>query len=198
MTSEQRSGRHHGVLTRWNDDRGFGFIEPAGDGSRVFVHVSAFPSGRRPVDGCEVTYVVIRDERNRPSAEKVRYRGRAPATTSGAMGVVTASALAALFLVVVVGLVAIGDLPVVVLIASGTFSVVSFGLYGADKSSARRGRRRVAESTLHTIALIGGWPGALVAQQVFRHKTIKQPFRSIFWSTVVANGAAIAWAAFFR
>ncbi len=190
--------REQGVLTRWNDDRGFGFIEPVGGGSRVFVHVSAFPSGRRPADGREVSYVVVRDERNRPSAERVRYRGRAPVRTSGSMGVVAATALAMLFLGAVSVLVATGELPLVVLVAYGVLGAVAFGLYGADKSSARRGRRRVAESTLHTIALIGGWPGALVAQQVFHHKTIKQPFRTIFWLTALANVTAIAWAAFLR
>ena len=64
---------------------------------------------------------------------------------------------------------------------------------GADKAAARQGRWRTPESTLHTLALVGGWPGALVAQRVFRHKTTKQPFRTIFWFTVVANCAALAW-----
>jgi len=34
---------------------------------------------------------------------------------------------------------------------------------------------------------MGGWPGALVAQQKLRHKTKKQPFRTVFWATVVMN-----------
>ena len=41
--------------------------------------------------------------------------------------------------------------------------------------------------------LVGGWPGALVARRVFRHKTTKQPFRTIFWVTVIANCVALAW-----
>ncbi|WP_372017085.1 cold shock domain-containing protein [Pseudoxanthomonas sp. 10H] len=41
--------RTHGVLAKWNDDRGFGFIAPAGGGAEIFVHVSAFPrDGSRP------------------------------------------------------------------------------------------------------------------------------------------------------
>lgn len=69
-------------------------------------------------------------------------------------------------------------------------SVASFVLYGVDKRAAAAGRRRVPEATLHLVALLGGWPGAVVAQTVFRHKTRKASFRSRFWATVIANIAA--------
>jgi uncharacterized membrane protein YsdA (DUF1294 family) len=72
-------------------------------------------------------------------------------------------------------------------------SVVTFVAYGLDKSAAEKGRWRTPESTLHLLSLAGGWPGALVGQRVFRHKTRKQPFRAIFWATVIANVTALAW-----
>lgn len=72
-------------------------------------------------------------------------------------------------------------------------SVVLFALYGVDKAAARKGSWRTPENTLHLLALLGGWPGALVAMRVFRHKTKKQPFRTVFWCTVVVNGVALAW-----
>lgn len=66
MVQQDRAGtRRQGVVTRWNDQKGFGFIEPAAVGRRVFVHVSAGPRGQRPVDGGAVTYVEVRDERGR-------------------------------------------------------------------------------------------------------------------------------------
>jgi cold shock CspA family protein len=38
-----------GTLTRWNDERGFGFITPRRGGQDIVVHISAFPKdGRRP------------------------------------------------------------------------------------------------------------------------------------------------------
>ncbi len=45
---------------------------------------------------------------------------------------------------------------------------VAFAAYWLDKFAARTGRWRTAERTLHLFGLVGGWPGALVAQRVFR------------------------------
>ncbi|MGB8020421.1 MAG: cold shock and DUF1294 domain-containing protein [Candidatus Nanopelagicales bacterium] len=192
MPSDDSVGRQQGVLVDWNDDRGFGFITPSAGGSRVFVHVSAFPRGQRPVRGCEVTYVELRDERNRARASEVRYPAAAPASRASASGVPLALAAATLFFTLLVGLVVLDELPVMLLAAYGLFSGVAFLLYSADKSAAEQGRWRTSESTLHTVDLVGGWPGALVARRVFRHKTIKQPFRTIFWVTVIANCLALA------
>ncbi len=91
------------------------------------------------------------------------------------------------------GLLVLDGLPVTLLAADGLLSGVAFLMYGADKSAAEQGRWRTSESTLHMIALIGGWPGALVARKVFRHKMTKQPFRTDFWFTVIANCVALAW-----
>ncbi len=73
------------------------------------------------------------------------------------------------------------------------FSLVCFTLYGLDKSAARRKRWRIKEKTLHLWALLGGWPGALLAQGYFRHKTQKRSFRLAFWFTVILN-FVILWA----
>ena len=73
-------------------------------------------------------------------------------------------------------------------------SVVCFVLYGVDKAAARAGRDRLPESVLLSLGFIGGWPGALVAQQLFRHKTSKRTFRVRFWLSVAVNAAVFAWA----
>ena len=70
-------------------------------------------------------------------------------------------------------------------------SLFTFIVYALDKSAAKAGRWRTPEKTLHILALIGGWPGALLAQQKLRHKSQKQPFRIIFWFTVAMNLAVL-------
>jgi uncharacterized membrane protein YsdA (DUF1294 family) len=70
-------------------------------------------------------------------------------------------------------------------------SVASLLAYNADKSAAQSGRWRVKESTLHMLALLGGWPGAFVAQRVFRHKSRKPSFQVGFMITVMLNCALL-------
>ncbi|HPW85528.1 MAG TPA: DUF1294 domain-containing protein [Rhodoferax sp.] len=74
-----------------------------------------------------------------------------------------------------------------------TASVITFLVYAIDKSAARQRTWRTPERTLHLLALAGGWPGALLAQQLLRHKTAKLPFRITFWITVVLNVAGFLW-----
>lgn len=71
--------------------------------------------------------------------------------------------------------------------------VVTFFVYAKDKRAAINGNWRVPEKTLHIFSVAGGWLGALIAQDKLRHKTQKQPFRAIYWLTVVINVAAFVW-----
>ncbi len=68
-------------------------------------------------------------------------------------------------------------------------SLLTFVLYWRDKHSALKDRWRTPETTLHFFELAGGWPGALVAQQVFRHKTRKLSYQLAFWLIVVLHQA---------
>ncbi len=72
-------------------------------------------------------------------------------------------------------------------------SALCFAFYAIDKSAARAGRERVSESMLLSLGVVGGWPGAIVAQQLLRHKTAKRTFRIRFWLSVVANVAIFFW-----
>jgi len=75
------------------------------------------------------------------------------------------------------------------------WSVITVAVYTADKSRASRNNgNRVAENALLALGFVGGWPGALLAQQVFRHKTRKVSFQVKFWCSVIAS-MALEWAA---
>ncbi len=76
-------------------------------------------------------------------------------------------------------------------------NVTTLGAYAYDKAIAgREGLVRVPESVLHLLALLGGSPAGLVAQQTLRHKTAKASFQRVFWAIFVVQVAAIAWWAF--
>lgn len=70
-------------------------------------------------------------------------------------------------------------------------SVVTFVAYGWDKLRARRGGWRVAEQTLHLLELLGGWPGALAGQSLFKHKRAKRSYMRWFWVIVALH--VIGW-----
>lgn len=187
--------RFEGTLTTWHDDRGFGFIEPTQGGQEIFVHIKAFPAGTgRPQVGQVLSFEVAQGPYGKKRAQAVQYpvrarsasraRPEAPAPWS------LARALAIPAFVVLAYLVARrwGLMPHVLPFYAAA-SAVTFFAYAFDKSAARQNRWRTQENTLHALALVGGWPGALVAQQFLRHKTSKTSFVAMFWVTVIANVA---------
>ena len=76
-----------------------------------------------------------------------------------------------MFFVLLMGLLLLDEVPPLLVAAYGVLSGVSILMYRADKLAAQRGGWRTSELSLHLVALLGGWPGAMVARQVFRHKT---------------------------
>jgi uncharacterized membrane protein YsdA (DUF1294 family) len=104
-----------------------------------------------------------------------------------------AIAIGTLFLAGIFALVERDMFPLGILVLYLAASVMTAVVYRMDKSAAQSGGWRTAESTLHILALIGGWPGALIAQSVFRHKSRKTSFRAGFMFTVLLNCAALLW-----
>ena len=186
--------RYVGRITDWNDAKGFGFVTPNGGGDRAFVHIKAFERpGRRPASGDLISYAVRRDAQGRLNAAAVRFayaRLRHELATSSAPPRPVISIV--VFAVLMVAAV-LAKLPLAVVAYYLVMSCVAFVAYGVDKWAARNGRWRTPEASLHAIALFGGWPGALLAQGVLRHKSRKAEFLVVFWITVVANCAVLAW-----
>lgn len=188
--------RFEGTLTSWNDERGFGRIESTQGGEPIFVHVSAWPRGSgRPQLSQAVTFEVELGPKGKRArnVQLVRVRRGAKPSERAApaqWGTATLFAIPA-FLVVYVVLAVVWKVPVWVAGLYLLLSAATFIAYAADKAAAASGSWRTPESTLHTLAVAGGWPGALLAQQFLRHKSTKQEFRQAFWATVLLNVAGL-------
>jgi uncharacterized membrane protein YsdA (DUF1294 family)/cold shock CspA family protein len=186
--------RHVGRIAEWNDGKGYGFVTPNGGGERAFVHVKAFGKpGQRRLDGDLISCEPVADVRRRLNAMRIRYviaratppvrkKDRLPRRAVGVL-VLLAIAIAAF----------VGKLPSIVPAIYAGMSLITFFAYGLDKSAARTNRWRIQESTLHVLELLCGWPGALIAQGSFRHKTRKVDFQVVFWLLVMANLGVLAW-----
>ena len=188
--------RFEGTLKTWNDERGFGFLEPLRGGEDIFVHVKELRARTgRPQVGQLMSFEVElgpHGKKRAKNVEPIRSTRTSPARGRQSPAEWGTATLFAIPLFLVLYLVAsfLWKPPLVVAIAYAGLSLVTFFAYAMDKSAARRNAWRTPESTLHLLALAGGWPGALLAQQLLRHKSTKAEFRSVFWGTVVVNAAA--------
>ena len=185
--------RTQGKITHWNQEKGYGFITPSAGAKRVFVHISAFRGrGNQPEVDQLVEFSLSTDQKGRPCAVGVTEAGAGRGQT-GRKGRLTYVAGAAGFLVIVVGLVLFGVMRIEVLFLYLIASMLTYLVYYSDKTAAQKGSWRTQESTLHALSLIGGWPGALIAQETLRHKSRKTSFRLGFWLTVILNCGLFAW-----
>lgn len=184
-----------GKLVSWNDEKGFGFIAPYPDGKQIFIHIKAFiNSNKRPVINQFVNYTVSADAQGRPCATNAILAGdRFSVKPKRKKGLFLSYVVAAAFLLVVGISVLTENVPPHVFILYIVVSLITFVVYAWDKSAAERGTQRTPENTLHLLSLVGGWPGALIAQESLRHKTKKKSFRSVYWVTVLLNICAFIW-----
>lgn len=212
-----RDMRHGGTLSQWNDERGFGWIEADGGGERLFVHISAFeprPSAeQRPRPGLRLEFAVGM-EQGRKRALRVAWRATSPAAAvpkAAPRSTRPASRSDArapqgwhassrfsygvllLWLILMLTAAVIWSVPRFIWLVYAGLSVLTFMAYWQDKWSAQKGQWRTPEKTLQTMALAGGWPGALLAQQWLRHKSSKTRFQQEFWLMVLINVAAVLW-----
>lgn len=185
-----------GTIKQWNDERGFGFIEAAGQPG-IFVHIKAFNSrSRRPAVGDVVVFAVELDDRGKKRARDVEYPQKAkPAVASGdhpaRWGTATLLAVPG-FIVFYIVLDIIWKVPRFMPLVYVVSCTIAATFYVADKFAAIKGGWRVPEKTLHMLGLAGGWPAAMVVQQFLRHKTVKAEFRATFWGTVILNCILLA------
>ena len=189
--------KFQGKLSNWNDDKGFGFVEPNGGGERAFVHIKAFnPRTRRPINGDVIIYDLLQDKDKRYRAENIRFARDSRQKNKPQASKKNRSFGGVLILLFSIGLVIsvlTGKLPLAIPLVYLVMSVITFIAYAIDKSAAENGRWRTQENTLHLLALVGGWPGAILGQMLLRHKSKKKAFRMVFWLTVILSVAGLFW-----
>lgn len=182
--------RIKGKLKSWNDDRGFGFIDPIEGGQPVFVHIKAFPRrGYRPqVDQLVWFEIGVGPEgkKRATNVEFVRRINEVRLERPPRRGEATLIAIP-IFIALYIVIEFMWQPSLILAAIYIVVSTVTFFVYANDKAAAQRGARRTPEATLHLLAVLGGWPGALLAQQSLRHKSIKSEFRVNFWATVFLN-----------
>lgn len=186
-----------GILVQWNDKRGFGFLEPIQGGQQIFAHIKSFNTNNRPKINQRYVFKIETNNQGKKQALNIRSYQSAKQNPSNRINKFnnnspaqwgTASLFAIpLFMVVYVLCAVLFKVPRYTFAIYIISSFILFFMYAIDKSAAGANQRRIPESNLHTIALLSGWPGALIAQQVLRHKSVKTEFRQVFWATVVLN-----------
>jgi uncharacterized membrane protein YsdA (DUF1294 family)/cold shock CspA family protein len=167
-------------IVEWDDLKGFGFLQ-VGD-KRLFLHRREFAERhKRPAVGDVIRFTVGVDAKGRACAKNAVH------VNDG--GRITLLAIA--------GLVCLLVLPAIALLRHGAdfrwvgpyalvIGAVSYGSYALDKRRARAKEWRIPEVRLHITELLGGWPGAFIAQRRLRHKISKLRYQSVFWLIVLA------------
>lgn len=178
-----------GRIVEWSAEKSYGFVRTGR--MRVFLHSRDFAEKRKsPAVGDRVRFVMGTDSKGRACATRAAHLGN-----GGELTLNQCLALAGLLgLPVLAGLQLAPLLPVpswALPVYAIAISLTAFAAYGWDKHRARNQGWRVAESSLHFLELLGGWPGAFLAQRAFRHKVSKRWFQCLFW-LIVAGYQCVA------
>ena len=186
--------RLKGKVIKWQNDKGFGFIEPSNGMPDLFLHESCLLNqSRRPVVGDEVSFEITTNPEGKQRAERILFRGERDPKKLDKFFDVFYSSLSCAFLICIGVLVFFEKLDPIILVLYLSVSLITFLLYRHDKIKAKNHEWRTPEKKLHLFSLIGGWPGALIAQRRLHHKSRKQSFRVVFFLTVIVNISAISF-----
>ncbi|WP_198332471.1 DUF1294 domain-containing protein [Psychrobacter aquimaris] len=200
--------KQQGHIKKWQDDKGFGFIETQ-NGDSIFFHINEFKARRRPEVGEPVVFTFGQDNQGRMQAKDVQelsfvqqkmaqknqqIRQRNAKRSHQAnfeAGQKKRLFLGVGFYGVLILLAATNKLSWLVVAWYAALGIITYGIYAKDKAAAQNNDWRTPESTLHLLSALGGWVGAMVAQTYLRHKSQKPEFRVTYYLTVVINMAGL-------
>jgi uncharacterized membrane protein YsdA (DUF1294 family)/cold shock CspA family protein len=202
------ASKQQGQVKKWQDDKGFGFIETE-NGDSVFFHINEFKARRRPDVGEQVVFTLGQDNQGRMQAKdvqelkfvqqkmaqknkQIRQRNhKRSAQADFEAGQKKRLFLGVGFYGVLILLVVMDKLNWLVVGWYAALGIITYAMYAKDKAAAQSGNWRTPESTLHLLSALGGWVGAMVAQTYLRHKSQKAEFRAVYYLTVVINMAGL-------
>ena len=201
MQPSLRSGK----LTKWKDERGFGFIQPVDGSQEVFLHISEVKNvTRRPQENDIIYYHPVVDSDGKVRACNAFILGARDKSASlnrdkSSDAIASRASSFPLVEVVLLSLLPLAGtihftlttgnpLPLVLYPA---MSLVTYALYADDKSRAKRKDWRTPEQTLHLCEFAGGWLGGFIAQRMLRHKSQKESYQTAFWAIVIIH--YISW-----
>lgn len=204
-----------GKIIKWDDAKGFGFILPQDSKKHIFVHIKYFADKSiRPSVNQDVIYTVFKDKDGKQSAINVTratdklldnkqnnikkknfsLRSVSSQNSNFKIDYKSTHSIGIFYMMFVLSFLAFllysfinGKLPLSIIIFYGTMGVITYFAYSSDKSKAITEEYRTPETLLHILSLVGGWMGAIIAQQRFRHKTKKSSFQILFWIIVFFN-----------
>lgn len=167
-------------IVEWDDRKGFGFLQVGQ--KRVFLHRRDFSERhKRPAVGDVVQFTMGKDVKGRPCATNAAH-----VNDGGRITLLAVVLLAGLLVLPAIALYRVG----VNLLWVGVYviglSAISYWFYAVDKKRAQANEWRVSEARLHLTELLGGWPGAFLAQHRLRHKVSKFGYQFVFWAVVLA------------
>ena len=206
--------RYQGTIKSWLDDKGFGFIEFSGDKRDVFIHIRDFKhAGYTPKIGDFVSYQLVEQDGKLRAYEALvngqeisakhpakTFRKQRPTVIKQTQPIKKDFPWFLLILLIAIPFACSlwlikQQLNIFPLFTYLLISLITFIVYAIDKTKAHKNQWRIPEANLHLLELLGGWPGALIAQRIMRHKNKKESYQSMFWFIVILHIAA--WCLFF-
>lgn len=173
-----------GKFVSWDQAKGFGFIRHQAYKKDIYINQRELNNpSKPPLIGSKIQFVCISKGQQIWAVDAAKYKQHHAYQRKLLLQIILA-------LVWLIGLFTAGywhylspNFALYYLACSG----ITFIAYGVDKNAAKKGRWRTKEKTLQLLALIGGWPGAIIGRHWFAHKRQKLSFRVIFWLAAIIN-----------